>query len=60
MRKTKVNKRKIKYSKKHRNRKVGQKTQRTRGKNKNICEKGVTDEVLKFRKRIKELNFKFK
>ena len=45
MRKTKVNKRKIKYSKKTR-------------KNKNICEKGVTDEVLRFRGYIKELKIK--
>ena len=47
MRKTKVNKRKIKYSKKTR-------------KNKNLCEKGVTDEVLRFRKLIKELRSKNK
>lgn len=46
MRKTKV-KRKIKYSKKTR-------------KNKNLCEKGVTDEVLRFRKLIKELRSKNK
>ena len=47
MRKTKVNKRKIKYSKKTR-------------KNKNPCEKGVTDEVLRFRRLIKELRIKNK
>ena len=47
MRKTKLNKRKIKYSKKTR-------------KNKNICEKGVTDEVLRFRGIIKELRIKNK
>jgi len=51
MRKTKVNKRKIKYSKK---------TRKAYGKNKNICEKGVTDEVLRFRKQIKELKIKNK
>jgi hypothetical protein len=47
MRKTKVNKRKIKYSKKTR-------------RNKNSCEKGVTDEVLRFRGFIKELRIKNK
>jgi len=47
MRKTKVNKRKIKYSKKTR-------------KNKNPCEKGVTDEVLRFRRLIKEIKIKNK
>ncbi len=41
MRKTKVNKRKIKYSKKTR-------------KNKKICEKGITDEVLRLRGLIKK------
>ena len=51
MRKTKVNKRKIKYSKK---------TRKAYGKNKNICEKGVTDEVLRFRKQINELKIKNK
>ena len=47
MRKTKLNKRKIKYSKKTR-------------KNKNMCEKGVTDEVLRLRGYIKELRNKYK
>ena len=47
MRKTKVNKRKIKYSKKTR-------------KNNNLCGKGVTDEVLRFRGLIKELKIKNK
>jgi hypothetical protein len=42
MRKTKVNKRKNKYSKKSR-------------KNKNLCKNGVTDEVLRLRDYIKEL-----
>ena len=42
MRKTKVKKRKIKYSKKTR-------------KNKNICKNAVTDEVLRLRGLIKEL-----
>jgi hypothetical protein len=51
MRKTKVNKRKIKYSKK---------TSKAYGKNKNICKKGVTDEVLRFRGYIKELRIKHK
>jgi len=54
MRKTKVNKRKIKYSKKT------SKAGRTYGKNKNLCEKGVTDEVLRFRGLIKELKIKNK
>lgn len=40
MRKTKVNKRKIKYSKK---------TSKVYIKNNNPCGKGVTDEVLRFR-----------
>jgi hypothetical protein len=48
MRKTKVNKRKNKYSRK------------TYGKNKNLCEKGVTDEVLRLRGLIKELRNKHK
>jgi hypothetical protein len=52
MRKTKVNKRKIKYSKKT------SKAGRAYGKKKNICEKGVTDEVLRFRGYIKELKIK--
>ena len=52
MRKTKVNKRKIRYFKKTR------KARRSYGKNKNICEKGVTDEVLRFRGLIKELKIK--
>ena len=47
MRKTKVNKRKIKYSKKTR-------------RNKNSCEKGVTDEVLRLRGLIKEFRTKNK
>jgi hypothetical protein len=51
MRKTKVNKRKIKYSKK---------TRKAHGRNKNSCEKGVTDEVLRFRGLIKELIIKNK
>ena len=54
MRKTKVNKRKIKYSKKT------SKAGRTYRKNKNLCEKGVTDEVLRFRGLIKELKIKNK
>ena len=54
MRKTKVNKRKIKYSKKTR------KTGLAHGRNKNSCEKGVTDEVLRFRGFIKELRIKNK
>ena len=54
MRKTKVNKRKIKYSKKT------SKAGRAYGKKKNICEKGVTDEVLRFRGLIKELKIKNK
>ena len=58
MRNTKVNKRKIKYSNK--TIKVGRKALRAYGKNKSICEKGVTDEVLKFRGIIKELKFKYK
>lgn len=45
MRKTKVNKRKIKYSKKTR-------------KNKNFCKNSVTDEVLRLRGLIKELRIK--
>lgn len=48
MRKTKVNKRKIKYSKKTR-------------KNKNLCEKGITDEVLRLRgliQKFKNINKK--
>lgn len=45
MRKTKVNKRKFKYSKKHR---------RTR-KNNRLCEKGATDQVLIIRKLIKQI-----
>jgi hypothetical protein len=48
MRKTKVNKRKIKYSRK------------TYGKNNNPCEKGITDEVLRIRGYIKELRNKHK
>ena len=51
MRKTKVNKRKIKYSKK---------TRKAYRKNNNVCEKGVTDEVLRFRGLIKELKIKNK
>lgn len=51
MRKTKVNKRKTKYSKK---------TIKAYGKNKNICEKGITDEVLRLRGIIKELRNKNK
>jgi hypothetical protein len=47
MRKTKVNKRKNKYSKKTR-------------KNKNLCKNGVTDEVLRLRGLIKELINKYK
>jgi hypothetical protein len=47
MRKTKLNKRKIKYSKKTR-------------KNKYLCKNGVTDEVLKFRGYIRELRNKYK
>jgi len=47
MRKTKVNKRKNKYSKKTR-------------KNKNLCKNGVTDEVLRLRSYIKELRNKYK
>jgi hypothetical protein len=54
MRKTKVNKRKIKYSNKTR------KASRAYGKNKNLCEKGVTDEVLRFRGLIKEIKNKNK
>jgi hypothetical protein len=46
MRKTKVNKRKNKYSRK------------AYGKNKNLCEKGITDEVLRLRGLIKELRNK--
>lgn len=45
MRKTKVNKRKIKYSKKTR-------------KNKNLCKNSVTDEVLRLRGLIKEFRIK--
>lgn len=48
MRKTKVNKRKNKYSKKTR-------------KNKNLCEKGITDEVLRLRgliQKFKNINKK--
>jgi hypothetical protein len=45
MRKTKINKRKIKYSKKTR-------------KNKNLCKNSVTDEVLRLRGLIKELRIK--
>ena len=48
MRKTKINKRKIKYSRK------------AYGKNKNLCEKGVTDEVLRLRGLIKEFRTKNK
>jgi len=55
MRKTKGNKTKIKYSTK--TSKAGRKSYR---KNKNICEKGVTDEVLKFRGIIKDLKIKHK
>jgi hypothetical protein len=51
MRKTKVNKRKTKYSKK---------TIKAYRKNKNICEKGITDEVLRLRGLIKELRNKNK
>jgi hypothetical protein len=51
MRKTKVNKRKIKYSKK---------TSKVYSKNNNPCGKGVTDEVLRFRGLIKELKIKNK
>ena len=47
MRKTKLNKRKIKYSKKTR-------------KNNHLCKNGVTDEVFKFRGYIKELRNKYK
>jgi hypothetical protein len=54
MRKTKVNKRKNKYSKKT------SKAGRAHGRNKNPCEKGVTDEVLRFRGLIKELRIKNK
>jgi hypothetical protein len=54
MRKTKVNKRKNKYSKKT------SKAGRTYGKNKNPCEKGVTDEVLRLRGLIKEFRTKNK
>lgn len=56
MRKTKVNKRKFKNSKK--TRKVTSYVSRNLkadGKNKNLYEKGITDEVLKFRRYIKEL-----
>lgn len=48
MRKTKVNKRKNKYSRK------------TFEKHKNLCEKGITDEVLRIRGYIKELRNKNK
>jgi hypothetical protein len=48
MRKTKVNKRKFKYSKKPR---------RTR-KNNRLCEKGITDEVLIIKRLIKQLQNK--
>lgn len=51
MRKTKVNKRKIKYSRK---------TRKAYRKNKNLCKNGVTDEVLRFRGYIKELRNKYK
>ena len=54
MRKTKVNKRKIKYSKKTR------KTGLAHGRNKNSCEKGVTDEDLRLRGLIKEFRTKNK
>jgi len=50
MRKTKVNKRKNKYSKK---------TRKSHEKN-NLCEKGITDEVLMLRGYIKELRNKYK
>ena len=51
MRKTKVNKRKIKYSRK---------TRKAYRKNKNLCKNGVTDEVLRLRGYIKELRNKYK
>jgi hypothetical protein len=51
MRKTKVNKRKNKYSRK---------TSKTYRKNKNLCKNGVTDEVLRLRGYIKELRNKYK
>ena len=51
MRKTKVNKRKNKYSRK---------TSKTYRKNKNLCKNGVTDEVLILRGYIKELRNKYK
>ena len=54
MRKTKVNKRKIQYSKKT------SKAGRAYGKNKTLCKKGITDEVLRFRGLIKELKIEYK
>lgn len=51
MRKTKVNKRKNKYSRK---------TSKVYRKNKNLCKNGVTDEVLRLRGYIKELRNKYK
>ena len=51
MRKTKVNKRKNKYSRK---------TSKAYRKNKNLCKNGVTDEVLRLRDYIKELRNKYK
>jgi len=54
MRKTKVNKRKFKYSTKT------SKTKRIYKKNNNPCEKGVTDEVLRLRGLIKQFRIKNK